>query len=77
LKDERLGFAERDAVGEAHVVGARGKEPFVHPVMAEVALLGDAPAHVIADGFVRARVDALLASHTPFVIHHNDSIGSF
>jgi len=64
-------------VGEAHVVGARGKKPFVHAVMAEIALLGNASAHVVADGFVRACVDALLASHAPIEIHHNDPVGSF
>ena len=78
MRNTTLGaFAERDAVGEAHVVGACGEKPFVYTVMAEIALLGNASAHVVGDGFVRACVDALLAPHTPIEIHHNDSIGSF
>jgi hypothetical protein len=64
-------------VGQTYVVGARGNKTFVYPVMAEIALLGNAPAHVIADGFVRASLNALLASHTPIEIHHHNPIGSF
>jgi hypothetical protein len=70
-------IAEIDAVSEAHVVGACGQKPLVYPVMAEIALLGNASAHIVVNGFIGACVDALLASHTPVEIHHNDPVGSF
>jgi hypothetical protein len=77
LKVRRSRLAERDAMGEAHVVGARRKKPLVHPVVAEVALLGNAPAPIVVNRFIRACVDALLASHTPIEIHHDDPIRPF
>lgn len=47
-----------DAVSRAHVVGTGGDEAFVHPVMAQVAFLGDALPVIKDDGTVRARLYA-------------------
>ena len=47
-----------DAVSRAHVVGTGGDEAFVHPVLAEVAFLGDAFPVIKVDGTIRACLNA-------------------
>ena len=53
----------------ADIVGTGRDEPLLYPVVAEVALVGNVPVMVIADGIIRACIDTSLAAGTQVVIH--------
>lgn len=66
-----------DTVGQAHIVGTGRDQALVHPVMAEVALLGNILVIIIIDRIIGALVDAGPTPRAQLIIHHNNAVGSF
>jgi len=64
-------------MGRADIVGTGGDKPLIHPVMAEITLLGDGFILVIGNGMVWASIDAGLTSGAQIVIHDNNAVFSF
>jgi hypothetical protein len=64
-------------VSRADIIRAgRDKSP-IHPVMADVALLGDISVRVIRNGVVRTLLNAGLTPGTHIVVHNDDAVASF
>ncbi len=61
----------------ADIVGTGGDKPLVHPMMAEITLLGDGFILVKSNGIIWASVDTGLTSGTQIVIHDNNAVFSF
>ena len=61
----------------AYVVSTCGQEPFVYPVMAKIAFLGNIVAGIKGDSVIRAGGDARLTSHTSLRIQNNNPVVSF
>ena len=66
-----------DAMGQTDIVGACGDESLIHPVMTEVALLGNAFVLIKQNGIVRACIHAGLTPGTQIVIHDDNIVLSF
>ena len=66
-----------DAMSQTDIVGACGNKSLIHPVMTEVALLGNAFVLVKPNGIVRACIHAGLAPGAQIVIHDNNFVLSF
>ena len=59
------------------IVGTGGEKPLIHPVIAEITLLGDSFLLVKGNRIVWASVDAGLTSGTQIVVHDNNAVCSF
>jgi hypothetical protein len=66
-----------DAMRQTDIVGAGGDKSLVYPVMAEVALLGDAFVFIKCDGIIGACIDTRLTTGTQIVIHDDNAVFSF
>jgi len=64
-------------VRQADIIRAGRDKPLIHPVVAEVAFLGDISVHVKGDGIVRAFLNAGLTAGTHIVVHYDDTVASF
>jgi len=64
-------------VSQADIIRAGWNKPLINPVMAEVALLGDIPVHVIGDGIIRAFLNAGLTPSTHIVVHNHNAVLPF
>jgi hypothetical protein len=64
-------------MSQADIIRAGRDKPLIHPVMAEVAFLGDISVHVIGDGIVRAFLNAGLTAGTHIIVHNDDTVVSF
>ena len=63
-----------DAMGRTYVVGTCRQEPVIHPVVAEVALLGHALISVKVDGIIGTRIDARPTPRTLLALENDDSV---
>jgi hypothetical protein len=68
------GITEVDAVGEADVVGTGRIKSVIHPMMAEITFGCNLFLIVIANGMVRAFVDAKLTPVAFFVVKDDDPV---
>jgi len=66
-----------DAMGQADIVGACGDKSLIHPVMTEVALLGNAFVLIKQNGIVRAGIHAGPTPGAQIVIHDDNVVLSF
>jgi hypothetical protein len=66
-----------DTMGRAHIVGTCRQEPVIHPVVAKVTLLRDAPFSVKGDGTIRAWIDAGPTPVALIVVEDDDSVVPF
>jgi hypothetical protein len=65
---------ESDAVSQAHVVGTGRDQTLVHPVVAEVALLGHISDWIEINGTIGALVHAGLTAGAPVAVHHHNAV---
>jgi hypothetical protein len=65
-----------NAVCQTDIVGARRNQPPIHPMVAEVAFLGDTLNLIETDGIVRACVDADFTTGTELFLQHHNAVVS-
>ena len=65
------------AMCQTNIVGAGRDKSLVYPMMAEVALLGDAFIFIKCDGIIGAGIDTRLATGAQVVIHDDNAVFSF
>jgi hypothetical protein len=66
-----------NAMSQTDIVGACGDKSLIHPVMTEIALLGDAFVLIKHNGIIRACIHAGLAPGAQIVIHDDNIVLSF
>jgi hypothetical protein len=71
-----LRVSKIDTMGQTHIIGTGGYEPFIHPVIAEVTLLGDAFFRIKGYGIIGTGLQAEFASDTPLRVQNHNPIVS-
>ena len=66
-----------DAMCQAYIICAGREKPPVHPVMAQIALLGDALVFIKGDRAIRAGIDAGPASGANVIVHDHNAVLPF
>jgi len=54
-----------DAMGQADIVRTGREQPVVHPMVAQIAFLGNAPDGIEGNGFIGTRLHTQLAADAP------------
>ena len=70
-------LSKKDTVCRADVVCTRRQKSLIHPVMTEVAFLGDTLIRVKGYGIVRAGLYTQFTSGTLIIVHDNNTVFPF
>ena len=66
-----------DAVGQTDIIRTGGDKPLIHPLMTEIAFLGNVPLFIEIDGMVRTRLNTGPTARTQLIIHDHNTVIPF